>query len=240
MLADEDVRRTLVVAAHPDDIDYACAGTVATWTAKGIKVTYCVVTDGDAGGFDPDVPRIDIAPLRQAEQREAAARVGVSEVVFLGYPDGRLQPTYDLRRDLSRVIRQVRPERMVIPSPHRALRNTYGSHPDHQATGEASLCAVYPDARNRFAHSELLAGEGLEPYAVPEVWVVSNDEHADVYVDITDMWEQRISALLAHSSQLAEIDDPEGMLREWFSGRAADAGLPPRRLAEAFLVLDTR
>ena len=240
MLDDDDVRRALVVAAHPDDIDYICAGTVAIWTGKGIKVTYCIATNGDAGGFDPVVPRNEIAPLRQAEQCEAAARVGVSEVLFLGHPDGRLQPTYDLRRDLSRVIRQVRPQRMVIPSPHRALRNIYGSHPDHQATGEASLCAVYPDARNRFAHPELFAAEGLEPFAVPEVWVVSNDELADVYVDITDVWEQRISALLAHTSQLVEIDDPEAMLHEWFSGRAADAGLPSGRLAEAFLVLDTR
>ena len=98
--------RILVVTAHPDDVDFGAAGSVAAWTAAGVKVTYCVVTDGDAGGFDPAVPRSEIGGIRQAEQRAAAKAVGVDDVVFLGYPDGRLEVTLDLRRDISRVIRQ--------------------------------------------------------------------------------------------------------------------------------------
>ncbi len=142
-----DVERVLVVTAHPDDVDFGAAGTVATWTDAGYEVTYCIVTDGDAGGFDPDVPRSEIAGIRQAEQRAAAAEVGVTDVRFLGYPDGRLYVTHELRRDISRVIREVRPQRVVTQSPDRNYARIYASHPDHLATGEAVLCAVYPDAR---------------------------------------------------------------------------------------------
>jgi LmbE family N-acetylglucosaminyl deacetylase len=113
VLDDTDVQRALVITAHPDDVDFGAAGTIATWTDAGIKVTYCVITDGDAGGFDPDFPRADIGPLRQQEQRAAAAEVGVNDVVFLGYRDGWLEVTFELRRDLARVIREVRPQRVV-------------------------------------------------------------------------------------------------------------------------------
>ena len=119
MLEDDDVRRVLVVTAHPDDVDFGAAGTVATWTAAGIEVTYCVCTDGDAGGFDPAVDRADIPGIRRAEQQAAAKEVGVHDVRFLGYQDGRLSASYEVRRDISRVIREVRPERMVIQSPER-------------------------------------------------------------------------------------------------------------------------
>ena len=114
----EHVERVLCVLAHPDDVDFGSAGTVATWTAAGTEVTYCIVTDGDAGGFD-ETPRSEMGPLRQAEQRAAAAAVGVTDVRFLGYPDGRLELTLDLRRDISRVIRQVRPQRVLTTSPER-------------------------------------------------------------------------------------------------------------------------
>src|SRR4051794_28383819 len=99
--------RVLVIVAHPDDIDFALAGTVATWTEAGVSVAYCIVTDGDAGGFDPGVPRSEIGGIRRAEQRAAGAAVGVSEIEFLGYPDGRLTVTLDLRRDIAAVIRRV-------------------------------------------------------------------------------------------------------------------------------------
>ena len=148
---DAGVERILVVTAHPDDVDFGSAGSVATWTDKGIEVAYCIVTDGDAGGFDPEVPRREIAGIRQREQTEAAKEVGVAELHFLGHPDGALYPTLEVRRDISRVIRQVRPQRVVCPSPDRQLERIYASHPDHLAAGEAAICAVYPDARNPFA-----------------------------------------------------------------------------------------
>jgi len=151
----EQITRALVVVAHPDDVDFGAAGTVATWTDAGIAVTYCIATDGDAGGFDPDVPRAQIPAIRRAEQEAAAKAVGVSDVVFLGYPDGRLQASIELRRDIARVIRRVRPQRVLCSSPERNRQRIHPSHPDHLAAGEAALCAVYPDARNSFAHPEL-------------------------------------------------------------------------------------
>ena len=235
----EQVERALVIVAHPDDVDFGSAGTIATWTDQGIAVTYCIITDGDAGGFDPDVPRDQIGGIRQAEQRAAAKEVGVEDVVFLGYPDGRLEVSFDLRRDLSRVIRQVRPQRLLTQSPERNWLRIGASHPDHMAAGEAALCAVYPDARNPFTHLEL-AAEGLEAWKVAEVWVQGIGEAATTYVDVTDVFDRKIAALRAHVSQTAHMDDLETMLRGWLSANALNAGLPEGRLAEGYRVLDTR
>ncbi|MFZ0120946.1 MAG: PIG-L deacetylase family protein [Pseudonocardiaceae bacterium] len=236
----QPVQRILVVAAHPDDVDFGSAGTIATWTDAGIEVFYCIVTNGDAGGFDPKVPRSAIGGIRQDEQRKAAAAVGVTDADFLGYPDGRLVVSFALRRDITRAIRRTRPDRVVVPSPQRDLRNVYVSHPDHQAAGEAALCAIYPDARNPYAHPELLAEEGLEAHTVPEVWVASANDRADHYVDITDTFHRKIAALRAHASQTAHMTGLEERMRGWGAMQAQAAGLPPGRLAEGYLVLDTR
>ena len=238
MRSDEAVERVLMVTAHPDDVDFGCAGTVAGWTKAGIAVSYCILTDGDAGGFDPAVPRFEIAGIRQAEQRAAAAEVGVTDLTFLGYPDGRLYVTHELRRDISRVIRQIRPQRVVSQSPQRNFARIYASHPDHLAAGEATLCAVYPDARNPFAHPELLADEGLEAHTVAELWI-SGGEPADHFVDVTDTYDRKLAALRAHASQTAHMADLDGMLRGWLGANAAAAGLPDGRLAEAYRVVDT-
>lgn len=240
MQAAERVDRVLVVTAHPDDVDFGCGGTVATWTAAGTEVAYCIMTDGDAGGFDPEVPRSAIGGIRQDEQRKAAAVLGVTDVGFLGYPDGRLAVSYELRRDITRAIRRARPDRVVVQSPQRDLRNLYASHPDHLAAGEAALCAVYPDARNPFAHPELLAEEGLEAHTVPEVWITSPNERAERYVDITATFDRKIAALRAHVSQTAHMSDLEDRMRTWGKVQARAAGLPEGRLAEGYLVLDTR
>lgn len=239
-MSSEPVDRILVVMAHPDDVDFGCGGTIATWTDAGIEVVYCVVTDGDAGGSDPGVPRHEISGLRRAEQRKAAAAVGVTEVEFLGYPDGRLAVSFDLRRDITRMIRGYRPDRMLIPSPERDLRNMYVSHPDHLAAGEAAICAIYPDARNPFAYPELLSEEGLEAHIVPEVWLVCANEQADHFVDITDTFDRKIAALRAHASQTAHMNGLEEHVREWGARHARRAGLPAGRLAEGYIVLDTR
>ncbi|MGH3830282.1 MAG: PIG-L deacetylase family protein [Pseudonocardiaceae bacterium] len=239
-MVDEQAQRVLVVVAHPDDVDFGSAGTIATWTEAGLEVSYCIVTDGDAGGVDQEVPRSAIGAIRQDEQRKAAATVGVTDVEFLGYPDGRLTVSLELRRDITRVIRRRRPDRMVVPSPHRELRNVYVSHPDHQAAGEAALCAIYPDARNPFAHPELLAEEGLAAHTVPEVWVMSPNDQADHYVDITDTFDRKLAALRAHASQTAHMTTLEERLRGWGAMQAQAAGLPDGRLAEGYRVLDTR
>jgi LmbE family N-acetylglucosaminyl deacetylase len=236
----QPVQRVLMIAAHPDDVDFGSAGTIATWTGAGIEVSYCIVTDGDAGGFDPAVPRSAIGAIRQDEQRKAAATLGVTDVEFLGYPDGRLTVSFELRRDIARAIRRTRPDRVVVPSPHRDLRNVYVSHPDHQAAGEAALCAIYPDARNPFAHPELLSEEGLDAHTVPEVWILSANDRADHYVEITDTFDRKIAALRAHVSQTAHMTALEERMRAWGSMQAQAAGLAEGRLAEGYLVLDTR
>ena len=146
-----DIERALAVMAHPDDVDFGAAGTIAQLTESGVEVTYCIITDGDAGGFDPAVPRTQIGGIRRAEQTAAAKEVGVDDVRFLGYPDGRLEVSFDLRRDIARVIREVRPQRVFCQSPQRNMVRIPASHPDHLAAGEATLCAIYPDARNPFA-----------------------------------------------------------------------------------------
>jgi LmbE family N-acetylglucosaminyl deacetylase len=187
------------------------------------------------------VPRSAIAGIRQDEQRKAAAVLGVTDVEFLGYPDGRLTVSFELRRDITRVIRRIRPDRVVVQSPQRDLRSVYISHPDHMAAGEAALCAVYPDARNPFAHPELLEQEGLDAHTVREVWVLSANDKAEHYVDITGTFDHKIAALRAHASQTAYMATTlEERMREWGSLQARAAGLPEGRLAEGYLVLDTR
>lgn len=237
VLSDDEVERTLVVVAHPDDVDFGAAGTVAGWTSEGMKVSYCVVTDGDAGGYDLAVPRARIGEIRRAEQQAAAAEVGVSEVTFLGYPDGRLKVSLELRRDIARVIREVRPQRVLCQSPARNMQRIQASHPDHLAAGEAALCAVYPDARNPFAHPELQTA-GLAAWTVSEVWLMAYPE-PNHFSDVTASYQRKLAALRAHRSQMPGVSDLDGMLRGWLSGNAQLAGLPEGRLAEAFYVLAT-
>jgi LmbE family N-acetylglucosaminyl deacetylase len=235
----DGVSRILVVTAHPDDVDFGIAGAVATWTDAGIEVVYLMVTDGDAGGAELGIARDEMAPLRRDEQRAAAAVVGVEDVRFLGYPDGRVEATLGLRRDLTRVIRQVRPQRVVTQSPELNLDRIYAAHPDHRAAAEATLAAVYPDARNRWAHTELL-DEGLEPHTVDEVWLnggVANPTH---YIDITDTADRKIQALLSHKSQMPDPAGTEAWVREWTANSARAAGLPDGHAAEVVRVVNTR
>jgi len=231
------VERVLVVTAHPDDVDFGVAGSVATWVKAGIEVAYCVVTDGDAGGSDRSISRPDMAVLRREEQRAAACEVGVSDVTFLGYADGRVVPSLELRRDIARQIRIKRPQRVLCPSPERMWDRIGASHPDHLAVGEAAVCAVYPDARNPFAHPELLQ-EGLEPHTVGEIWLMAAPG-ANRVVDVTDTFDRKVAALLCHRSQVGEGAGLEARLREWLTAGAVAAGLPEGHLAESFRVVAT-
>jgi LmbE family N-acetylglucosaminyl deacetylase len=232
------VERVLVVTAHPDDVDFGFAGTVAVMSDHGVEVSYCIVTDGDAGGAELGVPREEMGPRRRDEQRAAAAVVGVSEVHFLGYPDGRVEASLALRCDITRVIRQVRPQRVLRQSPERNWQRIYASHPDHLVVGEATVAAVYPDARNRWAHPELEA-EGLEPWTVAAVWIGAGADAPTHYVDVTSGVDRKIEALLSHKSQLPDPEATETMVRGWLSGIARLAGLPEGRYAEAVRVVNT-
>src|SRR6478609_6057212 len=202
MLRSDEIQRALVVTAHPDDVDFGAAGTVAVLADAGVDVTYCLVTSGEAGGSDRSMSRSDMAALRHEEQTSAAKQVGVHDLVWLGHPDGRVVADLDLRMAITRVIRQVRPQLVITQSPERVLERIVGSHPDHLAAGEATLCAVYPDARNPFAFPELLDVEGLEPWSVKEIWVMAfSGAPGAEFVDVTRNIERKIAALLAHESQ---------------------------------------
>ncbi len=238
MLQPDLTERILVVVAHPDDCDFGCAGSTARWTSEGRKVSYCIVTDGDAGGSDRAASRADVAQLRRREQTAAAATVGVTDITFLGYPDGRVQPTLDLRRDISRVIRLKKPQRVVTQSPERNYQRVFASHPDHLAVGEAALCAVYPDSRNPFAHSELLDVAGLEPHTVSEVYLMAMAQ-GDTTVDITDTLERKLAALKCHASQYDNWDDLAERIRGWAHLNAEQNGLGEGRSAESFLRVPT-
>jgi LmbE family N-acetylglucosaminyl deacetylase len=232
VLDDAEIGRILSITAHPDDVDFAAAGTVARWTEAGIEVVYCLVTDGDAGGFDEDFPREEMPAVRRAEQVAAAKCVGVHDVRFLGYPDGRVEASLDLRRDLARVIRQVRPDRILCPSPERNYARIGVGHPDHRAVGSAALDAVYPDARNPFAFPELFERESLA------AWIAAGPD-PNYYVDVTETFPRKIAALRAHESQTGHMDDLTERIRTRLALVAQQAGLPGGRLAEGFRVLDT-
>jgi LmbE family N-acetylglucosaminyl deacetylase len=238
MLQPSEIERALVVVAHPDDVDFGAAGTVANLSDAGVEVTYCLVTDGDAGGFDPTITRPDMAAMRRAEQTKAGAEVGVQRLVFLGHGDGRVVADLVLRRDISRVIRQVRPTLVIQQSPELNLSRIYASHPDHVAAAQACIAAVYPDARNPFAHTEL-ADEGLDAWTVPEVWVMGGASPTHP-VDVTEQVERKIRALMCHESQHQDPAATAARVRAWMGATAAGFGLPEGRLAEAFQVVDTR
>lgn len=228
--------RVLAIAAHPDDVDFKAGGSVARWTAGGADVRYLVLTDGAAGGEDPSVPRSKLAEVRENEQRAAAAALGVKEIDFLGHPDGGLCADEALRREITRVIRRTRPHRVLIQSPELNWAFLPDIHPDHRAAGEASLAAVYPDARNPRAYPELLLDEGLEPWAVSEIWVMTGPR-PDTWVDVTDVFDRKLAALRAHVSQTAHRDTLADDIRTRLRVAAEAGGLPEGRLAEAFQVV---
>lgn len=235
MLTPQEIERLLVVMAHPDDVDFGSAGTMAWLVEHGVHVTYCLVTDGDAGGSDRAMARADMAALRRAEQTAAAHAVGVKDLVFLGHPDGRVEASLALRRDISRVIREVRPQVVVCQSPERHLDRIFASHPDHLAAGEATMCAVYPDSRNPFAFPELLEA-GHEPWEVPEVWLSGHPTPTDA-IDVTDHVDRKFEALLSHASQHPDPDGMQVRVRMWMQHTATSMGLPEGRMAEAFRVV---
>lgn len=229
----DGVTRVLVVTAHPDDVDFGSGGTIARLTDATVHVTYCVCTDGDAGGFDDATDRSAIPAIRRDEQRAAAAQCGVTDVRFLGYRDGYLEPTHDVQRDIVRVMRQVRPQLVITQNPERNWDRLPASHPDHMNAGEATVRALYPAVRNPYAYPELRADEGLEAWSVSWLWLNTN-LNANHFVDVTDSFPRKIAALRAHASQTSHMDDLEGMVRAWGQAQAEVAGLPDGRLAESF------
>jgi len=234
---DHEIQRVLVVAAHPDDCDFGAAGTMAGWVEAGLGVTILLCTRGEQGGFD-DGNREQMPAIREREQIAASAALGVSDVRFLpGHRDGWLEPSWELQRQIVEVIRDVRPQRVLIQSPERWYERIQASHPDHLAAGEAAIRAVYPAAENRYAWPELL-DQGLEPWHVNEIWIMAHPQMSHA-VDITDTFGRKVAALQAHASQTGQMSDRlEGSLRGWGVRVAEQFDLGPDRLGESFHVMD--
>jgi LmbE family N-acetylglucosaminyl deacetylase len=217
-----------VILAHPDDPEFMVGGTIAHWVAAGWEVTYLLCTRGDAGSDDPAMTPDRLSGLRQHEQRDAAAALGVRQVLFLDYPDGQLQHTLELRREIARVVRQVRPDRAVCFDPSTRWYPDYVNHPDHYISGEAALAGIFPAARERLAFPELLA-EGLEPHKVMEIWLTGSLQ-PDHWEDISDTLEAKIAAMCRHGSQVGDGTEVRAALER----RAAAAGrLAPEPMAAA-------
>lgn len=227
--------RVLAVVAHPDDSDFGAGGTLAGLTDAGWEATLLFCTRGEQGGSDPTLHE-QMPVIREREQRAAAGVLGIVDVRFLdGYRDGWLHPSYDLQRDIVKVIRAVRPDLMIIQTAERNYKRLFASHPDHLACGEATIRAIYPAAENRFAWPELISEEGLEPFVVPEFWVMSHARAAHV-VDITATIDRKVAALFEHRSQVAHRrEEIAENVRGWAADTAATHRLPEGRFAEAYL-----
>ena len=214
--------RALVVSAHPDDIEFGCAGTVAVWSDAGDEVTYCIVSDGSTGTQDRDVIGERLAAIRREESRRAAAVVGVRDIVWLGYRDGYIEYTLDLRRDLARVFRERRPHRYVVLDPTPTIEDRFVNHPDHRAVGQASL-DVTLTAGTTPGHFPELLDEGLDPWrGLRELWIMGPGARP-VAVDISTTIDRKIEALVCHASQVG--DDSE-RIAAWMRDWTGKAGAP--------------
>jgi len=206
LVTTSNIRRALAIAAHPDDIDFGAGATIAALTDAGVEVTYCLVTSGDAGGFELDQTREQMVARREQEQREAAKVVGVSEVCYLGHSDGYVEPTHTLIRQLVEMMRRVQPQVVIAQHPQRHWDRIQASHPDHLAVGEATVRAIYPAVENPFAYPEI---EHLPAFRVGQLWMMgAPTELVNLAVDVTDYAERKLTALHQHVSQ---HPDPHAM-----------------------------
>lgn len=223
------------IHAHPDDQDFTVAGTLAKWTRAGCDVISVIITSGDAGNNDPHRSpeyKAELAGIREQEQSQANAVLGVRDTLFLRYPDGELTPSLELRRDLTRLIRRHKPEVVITGDPTAWFyENDYINHPDHRAAAEAAIYAVFPSAGTRMIFTELLE-EGLQPHNVKRLYIHGHDK-PDTWVDIGDTLELKLQALKAHFSQV-DTHDADKMIRDWAAEEGRAKGL---RYAEAYRVM---
>lgn len=228
-------RRILAVGAHPDDIDYGYAGSIAKWAQAGTEVYYLILTDGSKGTADRSITPRKLSAIRRHEQEVAAKHLGASKVFFLDYVDGELVVTLDLKRDIVRHIRRVKPDTVLVfdPTVIYAPERGFINHPDHRAAGQATLDAVFPLARDHLAFPELLR-DGLEPHKVRTL-LLMNFERQNFTVDITETLGQKISALALHASQIGDLEMERQRVTRWAEAAGQAAGY---RYAEAFMRID--
>jgi LmbE family N-acetylglucosaminyl deacetylase len=233
-------RVALAVMAHPDDIEFMAGGLVSRWARSGAALHFCLLTDGNSGSRDPSLSPEALAAMRRAEQQAAGAVLGASGYSFLGHHDGRLIDGVELRLQIARVIRQVRPDAVVTSDPQFFYSPWYLNHPDHRAAGAAVAAAIMPLANTRLAAPELLA-EGLEPHDVTDVYLAS-PAGPTLYVPLEEIdMDRKIAAMRAHTSQVGAWDF-ESMLRQFAQGvgRAARAAGVACELAEAYVYVNLR
>ena len=227
----DEFQTYMLVVAHPDDSEFGAGGTVARLTEEGKRVVIIQVTSGNKGSADRNANPDQVAATREAELREAARRLDVTEVVFLRCMDGEVMPDLDLRERVVRMIRTHRPDVIITHDPFRP----YALHPDHRAVGLATTDAVYPTARDPLYFPQHLA-EGLEPHRTAEIWYFGADQ-PDKFIDITETFTRKIDALLAHASQIGNGEGLEERMRERAAELAKDQAFD---LAEAFKVVQMR
>ncbi|HEU5424037.1 MAG TPA: PIG-L deacetylase family protein [Nitrolancea sp.] len=230
-MENQELQRVMIVVAHPDDMEFSSAGTLAKMAKEGKRVRLVQCTSGDKGTSRRDINSQELAELREGEEREACRRLGVQEVEFLRLKDGELMPDLNFREKVVQQIRDFRPDVLITHDPFRP----YSLHPDHRAVGITAVDSVYPTARDPLYFPEHLQS-GLEPHKVAELWLFGS-EYPDTYIDISDTFEDKINALKAHKSQVGEAETLADRLRE----RAAEVGKAQNiPLAEAFKVIKMR
>jgi len=216
-----EVNRVLVIMAHPDDPDFTCAGTIMKMIEQGIEATYMILTNGDKGNHDPDLTREELIELRKREQRAAAEVEGVSQVLFMGEEDGFLQPSRELRKRVVREIRRIRPELIICMNPDRYLVGSgYINHPDHRNAGLIALEAIFPATDNLMFFPELI-DEGYPPHKISQLYVIGGSK-IDLEMDITDVMERKIEALVNHKTQFPDIEKAETRWRERWGEKQDD------------------
>lgn len=224
-------QKVLVALAHPDDPEFFCGATVAKWISLGHRVTYCLITNGDKGTKDRNMTSDELARIRQMEQQSAARILGVKNIRFLNYQDGYLVADINLRRDITRVIRQEKPDIVITCDPTTLFfDNQRINHPDHRAAGQATIDAIFPAARDHLFFNELLEVEKLEPHIVREVWV-SGTLTPNVILDVTEFWEKKINALHEHKTQ---IGDPVEFTKKMRARVAQGSSLESPRYEERY------
>ncbi len=223
------------IHAHPDDQEFTVAGTLAKWAKAGCEIISVIITSGDGGSNDPAHDaryKPKLARIRETEQSSANQVLGIKRTIFLCHPDGELEPTIALRKELTKLIRKYKPDAVVTGDPQGVFYgNNYINHPDHRAAAQAATYAVFPSAGSRLVFADLLA-EGYEPHNVKRLYI-HGTENPDTWVDISDTIDLKIAALRKHASQLKEWD-PEKMMRKWAENEGKEKSLP---FAEAYKVM---
>lgn len=209
------VKRVLVILAHPDDPDFICGGTASVMASQGIEITYMILTNGAKGNHNPTITRDELIAKRKVEQRAACDTSGVKEVIFMGEEDGFLHSTPELRKRVVREIRRIRPELIICTDPDRYfVGESYINHPDHRNAGLVAIEAIFPAADNPMFFPDL-ADEGYAPHKIKQLYIHGHGS-ANVRVDITDVVEQKIAAILCHKTQIAEPDKAKpNWLERW-------------------------